>query len=187
MPLLFLCPPPAALGRLKRAATTTPNPYPFCFCFFSFAFGQGPGQAARRPLRPCRGARDGWPGPGRGSVGGWCGGKWRAVCNTADHGGPPGRVQARRSARASVTSAGERPDPLGQGERGRGRERPRLSWDGGAAKPLPYRSLCGGALSKRRRSGNDAGILWAGMTGGPMLHRGDVMPGGGGAGPMQAM
>ena len=38
--------PPAALGRLKRAATTTPYPRSFRFCFF-FAFRQGPGKAAR--------------------------------------------------------------------------------------------------------------------------------------------
>ena len=109
-----LMPPPAALGRLKRAATTTPNPYPFLLLLFILLWGKATGRTGGAPLRPCRGARDGAvPGPGRGKIN-------LVRCATPQTMEARGWVQARRSARASATSAGGRADPHGQGERGRG-------------------------------------------------------------------
>ena len=164
-------PPPAALGRLKRAATTTtPNPYPFLF--FSFALGaRSRGGPAARPSVPV-GARDGAaPGPGAGKD------RTYAVCHTADHGGPPGRVQARRSARASATSAGDRPDPHGQGERGRARECPRTNWPGAAAQRAATLLVSVWGKHAWSDAGAERMLLFGhGMTRAPMPHRGDVVP-----------
>jgi hypothetical protein len=64
---------------------------------------------------------------------------------------PEGRAQARRSARASATSAGGRADPPGQGARGHGRECPRINCAGEAAKPLPHQG--GPARAEPGRAG----------------------------------
>jgi hypothetical protein len=182
MPLLFLCPPPAALGRLKRAATTTPTPNPFLFFFFGFggqATGRTGGAPPRLPVRVARrqvpvGARDGAaPGP-------WVGeNKLRAVCNTADHGGPRVGASAKECTRQRDERGGKGPTPMGKGRGGTHRECPRISWDGGAAKPLPCRSLDGGSMiGGPRVCGPEMmrGCFGHGRTRAPMLHRGDVVP-----------
>jgi hypothetical protein len=96
-------PPPWDGSNALPPPPQTPTP----FCFF-FAFGQGPGQAARRPLRPCRGARDGWPGPGRGVKGGRVGGI-DVRC------GAPQTTEARGVGASAKERTRERDERWGQG------------------------------------------------------------------------
>ena len=122
----------------------------FCFCFF--ALGQGPGQAARRPLRPCRGARDGWPGPGRGAEGGGWGGLDVRCSSTADHGGPRGGCKREGAHARARRARGAGPTPPAKGCGGTAGSAPALNWDGGKRRSRHHRKG-GPARAKHGRAG----------------------------------
>ncbi len=122
----------AAARRLETIQTRRhhhhPKPLPFFAFIFSFALGQGHGADRRRAPPPLWGRAT---RPHRGLGGAkWVGGVGENIGRCCKHRRPrrpAGRAQARRSARASATSAGGRADPPGQGARGHGRECPRIN------------------------------------------------------------
>ena len=128
-----------ATRRLGTAQTRRhhhhPKPLPlFAFVYFLLLWGKATGRTGgAAPPSLSGGARRGRTGA-RAGQGGWV--VWGKMACGVQHRRPwrPEGGRKREGVHAPARRArGERADPHGQGERGRGRERPRISWDGGAA------------------------------------------------------
>ena len=152
--------PPAALGRLKRAATTTPNPYPFLLLFFCCGgkaagrtgpdFHRGrlcvPGACPEPALNLIQGRSGSLPGGARrgrtgarAGQGGWV--VWGKMACGVQHRRPwrpEGGCKRDVSGASERSAGGNGPTPTAKGNQqggsvaggGADRERPRLKWDG---------------------------------------------------------